>query len=370
VKSRGVTGASPLVSVNGPAGESLTAITVARQRFGRVESVVVSRSFGSRRARRGQSGCSGAGLELSFCMTAPDAPDRPVPPSTVAVRDRRSGGRGHLEFFWNLCYRGLRQMGGHAEKFYLTVGIFLLVGIVVAIVGTLAFAELGEWVKKGYTQRFDVAGLQWLAAHHTPLLTTIMTEITPLGTGIVVMTTVGVTAAFLWHTEHKISAQLLLAATAGNIILNNVLKLYFDRARPNVFAWQTHAASSSFPSGHAMSATVVYGTIAYLLARLQKHAWSRAITLVTAVVMIALICLTRLYLGVHYPSDVGGGIIVGLAWAAFCMATLEASLVLARRRGAPVLAHEAVAPVEKVPVVQQVAQATATAEERVASPTG
>jgi len=306
-------------------------------------------------------------------MPDPDMPDAPrpaLPHSAVAAMERRSGRRGHLEFFWNLCYRGLRQMGGHAEKFYLTVGIFLLVGIVVAVAGTLAFAELGEWVKKGYTQQFDVAALQWLGAHHTPWLTTIMTEVTPLGTGIVVMTTVGITAAFLWHTEHKISAQLLLAATAGNIILNNVLKLHFDRARPNVFEWQTHAASSSFPSGHAMSATVVYGTVAYLLARLQSHAWSRAVTLVTAIIMIALICLTRLYLGVHYPSDVVGGIVVGLAWAAFCMATLEASLVLARRRGATVLAHEAVAPVEKAPVVQHVAQATATAAEHVASPTG
>ena len=208
----------------------------------------------------------------------PDTPDQALPPSALAVSERRSGARGHLEFFWNLVFRGLRRMGGHAEKFYVTVGIFLLVGIVIAVAGTLAFAELGEWVKKGYTQQFDVAALQWLAAHHTPWLTSAMTEITPLGTGIVVLSIVGVTAAFLWHTEHKISAQLLLAATAGNIILNNVLKLYFDRARPSVFEWQTHAASSSFPSGHAMSATVVYGTVAYLLARLQKHAWSRAIT--------------------------------------------------------------------------------------------
>jgi undecaprenyl-diphosphatase len=301
---------------------------------------------------------------------APEAPDQSVAPSALAATERRSKARGHLAFLWNFCYRGLRRMGGHAEKFYLTVGIFLLVGIVVAVAGTLAFAELGERVKKGYTQQFDVAALQWLGAHHTPWLTSIMTEVTPLGTGIVVMTVVGVTAAFLWHTEHKISAQLLLAATAGSIILNNVLKLYFDRARPDVFEWQTHAASSSFPSGHAMSATVVYGTVAYLLARLQKHGWSRAITLVTAVVMIVLICTTRLYLGVHYPSDVLGGIVVGLAWAAFCMATLEASLVLARWRGAPSLAHEAPAPVERSAVVQHVAQAAAKTAEKVASPTG
>jgi undecaprenyl-diphosphatase len=151
---------------------------------------------------------------------------------------------------------------------------------------------------------------------------------------------------------------MLLAATAGNILLNNVLKLFFDRARPSVFEWGTHAASSSFPSGHAMSATVVYGTVAYLLARLQKHGWARAITLTLAVIMIVLICLTRLYLGVHYPSDVLGGIIFGLAWSGFCMATLEASLALARRRAPASVVEEAPAPVEHAASVQHAASAT------------
>jgi undecaprenyl-diphosphatase len=163
-----------------------------------------------------------------------------------------------------------------------------------------------------------------------------------------VLTIVGITTAFLWHTEHKHSARMLLAATAGNILLNNGLKLIFDRARPAVFEWGTHAASSSFPSGHAMSATVVYGTVAYLLARLQKHGWARAVTLLLAVIMIALVCLTRLYLGVHYPSDVLGGIIVGLAWSGFCMATLEASLALARRRTPASVVEEAPTPKEQI----------------------
>jgi undecaprenyl-diphosphatase len=250
--------------------------------------------------------------------------------------------------FWNLVFRTLRKLGAHGRSVYTAVGIFLIAGVFVAIVGTLGFAKLAEVVREGYTQQFDTAVLRWLGTHHTPTLTTIMTEVTPLGTGIVVLTVVGITTAFLWHTEHKHSARMLLAATAGNILLNNVLKLFFDRARPSVFEWQTHAASSSFPSGHAMSATVVYGTVAYLLARLQKHGWARAITLSFAVVMVALICLTRLYLGVHYPSDVLGGIIIGLAWSGFCMATLEASLALARRRAPASVVEEAPAPVEHI----------------------
>jgi undecaprenyl-diphosphatase len=292
-------------------------------------------------------------------MSAPVSP-APQPPAESA-NDRRGVGRGHLRLIWNLIFRLLRKLGAHGRSVYTAVGIFLIVGAFVAIIGTVGFAALAEVVREGYTQQFDTAVLRWLGAHHSPTLTTIMTEVTPLGTGIVVLVVVGITTAFLWHTEHKHSARMLLAATAGNILLNNVLKLFFDRARPKVFEWGTHAASSSFPSGHAMSATVVYGTVAYLLARLQKHAWARAITLLFAVVMVALICLTRLYLGVHYPSDVLGGIIVGLAWSGFCMATLEASLALARRRAPASVVEEAPAPVEHIATRSSTAPSSAPA---------
>jgi undecaprenyl-diphosphatase len=173
-----------------------------------------------------------------------------------------------------------------------------------------------------------------------------MLEMTHLGTGVVVITMITVVTLFLWHTEHRVSARLLLVATFGNIILNNALKLVYHRERPSLFEWQTNAMSSSFPSGHAMSATVVYGTIAYLLLRLQKHHWSRMLTLAGAIILIFCICFSRVYLGVHYPSDVLGGVIVGLAWASFCMATLEAFLHIARRRAPATVAHEHPAPVE------------------------
>ena len=292
-------------------------------------------------------------------MTAPGSPS--AQPPVAPANDRRGPERGRLAVLWNLVFRVLRKLGAQGRNVYTAVGIFLIVGVVVGIIGTVGFAALAEVVREGYTQQFDTAVLRWLGSHHTPVLTTIMTEVTPLGTGIVVLTVVGVTTAFLWHTEHKHSARMLLAATAGSILLNNVLKLFFDRARPSVFEWGTHAASSSFPSGHAMSATVVYGTVAYLLARLQKHGWARAITLSLAVIMIALICLTRLYLGVHYPSDVLGGIVVGLAWSGFCMATLEASLALARRRAPASVVEEAPAPVEKIAPVTAAAPHSAPA---------
>ncbi len=264
-----------------------------------------------------------------------------IPASTV---ERRAIARGRVAIVWDPLFRSMRALGVRVDRFYTSVGIFLIAGAAVAVAGTLAFAALGGHVRSGATQAFDVAVLRWMSEHQSPLLTQIAVELTHLGTGTVVFTIVAVAALFLWNTAHKHSARLLLAAVAGNLLVNNALKLVFSRPRPDVFPWQTTALSTSFPSGHAMSATVCYGTVAYLVARLQKRRWARALTLGGATVLILLICATRLYLGVHYPSDVIAGILVGLAWAAFCMATLEASLALARRRAPQRVIEERRAP--------------------------
>jgi undecaprenyl-diphosphatase len=171
-----------------------------------------------------------------------------------------------------------------------------------------------------------------------------MLEITALGTATVVLMIVCVAALFLTLTRHKYSALLLLVATAGGLFLDLLLKLRFDRPRPHIFTWGTQAVSSSFPSGHAMSATIVYGTVAYLAARLQKRRWARWLTMLFAAIVIALICFSRLYFGVHYPSDVLAGVVIGLAWAAFCMATLEAIQRYAQRNAPEVTKDEAPAP--------------------------
>ena len=245
---------------------------------------------------------------------------------------------------WDLLFRGLRVSYRHAHSFTTALGLFLVAGGVIAVVGTYAFAKLAELVRHGYTQPFDESVLRWMERHQTPLVERLMVEVTMLGTWIVVLSIVGVAALFLWLTRHKYSATLLLVATAGGIGLNNILKVGFSRPRPQIFEWGTTVSSSSFPSGHAMSATVVYITVAYLAARLQKTHFARLATLAVAGFVVASICFSRLYLGVHYPSDVVAGVIIGLSWASFCMATLEAIQRFAKRNAKQVLKDEAPPP--------------------------
>jgi undecaprenyl-diphosphatase len=238
--------------------------------------------------------------------------------------ERRAAPRGALSGSSDPIYTALRASAARANSLVGTLGIFLVVGLIVAVAGTGLFVMLAGHVRSGTTQAFDESVIRWLGAHHTRALDAIMVEITALGTGVVVMMIVAVAALFLVLTQHKYSAILLLASTAGGIILDGVLKLGFNRPRPSIFVPEVHTVSSSFPSGHAMSAAIVYTTVAYLAARLHKRRWARWLVMMTAFIVIALISFSRLYLGVHYPSDVVAGIAIGLAWAGFCMAILEA----------------------------------------------
>ena len=238
----------------------------------------------------------------------------------------------------------LRALISKAGSFLGGLGIFLVVGIILAAIATWIFGEIAEKVMAGSTQAFDESVLRWLGAHHTKVLDAAMVEITALGTGTVVLMIVCIAALFLSLTRHRYSALLLLVATFGGLALNLVLKLFFDRPRPHVIVWGTNAVSSSFPSGHAMSATIVYSTVAYLAARLYKRAWQRWVTMFVAAIVITLIAISRLYLGVHYPSDVLAGAIIGLAWAAFCMATLEAVQRFAKRGSPDIQKDEEPAP--------------------------
>ncbi len=241
-------------------------------------------------------------------------------------------------------FRTLRFIGRYASNAYAIFGIFLLSGAAIAVVCTWAFSEVAEGVRAGSTQGFDDAVMRWIAQHQYAPVQSIMLEVTPLGTGSVVAMIVLIAGMFLWLNQHKHSAALLVVATLGGLVLDQLLKIGFNRPRPEVFTWGTRAVSSSFPSGHAMSSVIVYGTVAYLAARLQQNLTSRVMTMGLAAFIVILICSSRLYLGVHYPSDVLAGVIIGLAWAGFCMAVLEAAQLYAKYNAPQLLQDERPAP--------------------------
>jgi undecaprenyl-diphosphatase len=247
---------------------------------------------------------------------------------TISNSDRRdlSPGptRGHLRIIWDVIFRALRFIGKYARNVYAIFGIFLLSGAAVAVLLTWVFSEVAERVRAGSTQGIDDAVMRWMAAHQSPGIQSAMLEITALGTSAVVAMIVFIAGLFLWLNHHKHSAILLIAATLGGMILDSLLKIGFNRPRPQIFQWGTQVMGASFPSGHAMASTIVYGTVAYLAARLQQNVASR--------------------IGVHYPSDVLAGVIIGLAWAGFCMAVLEAAQLYAKRNAPQMLKDERPAP--------------------------
>lgn len=257
-----------------------------------------------------------------------------------AASDRRETERSRLHSAADLLYALLRTIGRHAHSFYTALGAYLVIGLAIAAFAVWGFAELAEYVEEGGSLAFDLAAMEWMAAHRIAMLDRFLLDVTALGTGLVVMVLVGVAALFLVLTDHRYSAILLLVATGGGQLLSTVLKLLYDRPRPSNVEALTHTMSTSFPSGHAMSAVIVYGTVAYLAARLQKKRWERWLTMFIAIVIIVAIAASRVYLGVHYPSDVLAGTIIGAAWAAFCMAGLEAVRVFAGRFQPSQLAHE------------------------------
>ena len=240
--------------------------------------------------------------------------------------DRRAEPRsGAVNTLRNGLFRLLRLIGRHVQGFYAAMGVFLVAGLALVTLAAAGFAVIAEAVVAGQTDAFDRGILQWMGDIGAPWLDMAALEVTALGARIVVYMVVLVASAFLWQSRHHYSAALLWVSVIGAGLINTVLKISFNRPRPDVFPWRTqHVGLASFPSGHAMTSIVVYGTLAFLIARLAPTAWLKRLVWVLAVLVVVLVGLSRLYLGVHYPSDVLAGFIIGGAWAIICALGMEA----------------------------------------------
>ncbi len=246
--------------------------------------------------------------------------------------ERRELPRGQHTVIRDALYSTLRLIARHVHGFYTAIAAFVTVSLLVGVAAVAVFAFVASFVHHGLTQQFDDATLRWIELHRTPFLDHAMLEFTVLGTGVVLIMIVLVSSLFLWVTNHKWSVYILLAGVLGGEILNAALKDVFDRPRPSSVVLLAKVHSLSFPSGHAMLSMIAYGSVAYLVARLQPTPRLRATTWIMAGIIIALIGASRMYLGVHYPSDVIAGYLGGIAWIGFVSGSVKAVQFFASRR--------------------------------------
>lgn len=208
----------------------------------------------------------------------------------------------------------------------------ILVGLGVALLLASAFIELSEEVMWGAAEEpalshLDRAVLVGLASMRRGWLTTLALDVTALGSPPVLgMVTLLLAWAFL-RLGHARSAALLAISAAGAAAWTELLKRLFDRPRPELVTHLVHVSGLSYPSGHSLGSAAVYATIALLLAARSPRLGERvAIGLLGAALILA-VGASRVYLGVHYPTDVLAGDAFGAAWA---LLVLGGSASLAR----------------------------------------
>jgi undecaprenyl-diphosphatase len=203
-----------------------------------------------------------------------------------------------------------------SDRLTLAAAVWLTVGLGISVFVMWAFAELADGVVEGESRRFDRAVLLWIDAHSPEWLDGPMLLATTLGYYWVVVPLLAVSVLVFYLRGWRLSAVLLLVSTVGSFMLTTVLKAVFERSRPELIDSGYTATFYSFPSGHATVAAGFYGALTLILAyRLRGYA--RWIVVALGVALVLLIGFSRLYLGVHYPTDVLAGFLAAPLWLVF-----------------------------------------------------
>lgn len=199
-------------------------------------------------------------------------------------------------------------------------GLYLTLLLLILILTACAFGAIAEdVVTHDPWTLVDARFSDWLHVHSIRSVTQAMFVITRIHSslGVIVMTLA--VSAYLWIKRIRVWALTLMLAVFGGILLNFLLKHAFVRQRPHFEDPLLTLTTYSFPSGHTLMATVLYGTLcALIVSRSVSWRW-RVLTILVAGVMILLVGFSRIYLGAHYLSDVLAAIAEGLAWIAFCL---------------------------------------------------
>lgn len=218
------------------------------------------------------------------------------------------------------AYREVTSPRWFARREATAVAVLILLGLAVT-----AFVEIADEVLEGETRRLDQAVLLAMRTPGQPedplgpaWFEEVMRDFTAFGgLGVVVFVTVAV-CGYLFFAQERGQALFVLVAVTGGALLSTALKSGFDRPRPDLVAHGMPTYQASFPSGHSMMSAVVYLTLGALLARLVNGRRRRAYIMGVAVVLVVTVGVSRVYLGVHWPSDVVAGWAAGISWAAAC----------------------------------------------------
>jgi undecaprenyl-diphosphatase len=216
----------------------------------------------------------------------------------------------------NVVTRSLAWLGRHE------LAILLAIGALAA--GVWMFAALADEVMEGGTQKLDRALLLALRRPGdlkplgSPAVQDAARDITALGG----MTVLGLFTAgaglFLALDGKKHMALFVCGSVAGGLLVSIFLKDLFERPRPDLVPYTVYASDSSFPSGHSMMSAITYLVLGALLARSQERMLLKAYFLLGAVFVTVLVGVSRVYLGVHWPTDVLAGWTAGAVWALLC----------------------------------------------------
>lgn len=203
------------------------------------------------------------------------------------------------------------------------LGLHLAVGAAVLVGAASLFGAIAEDVVTGdRITILDVQLAQWLRAHAQPTLTAWMLVITNLHSTIAVSCYAALAALWFAHRREWRRVVTLALCIGGGLALNVAMKLAFHRARPVLADPLLTLSSYSFPSGHVVGSTILYGLLVVWVFAVTPRAGLRLGALCVALLAIALVAFTRLYLGVHFLSDVGAAFVEGVAWLALSLSGL------------------------------------------------
>ncbi len=236
-----------------------------------------------------------------------------LPPLMRVVRS----GAGWLAR-WLRGHSRLGPLFGSLEtrRSYLPLVVAFAVGTLIIVWTADAFTDIAAALKEHNptVQRIDTAVYEWFGSQRTPGMNALFVTIATVG-GVVGMSALVVTvlAVLIARRRFRWAAYLGITAASG-ALLNQLLKFHFLRQRPDLKAAVSDALGYSFPSGHAMAATIILGALAYLAARSIRTWKSKSAALAALATLAFAIGVSRLYLGVHWTSDVGAGFAAGLLW--------------------------------------------------------